>query len=42
METDWVWATQSYYPGFCLTFVRDREPATVADVLGGGPGIPHG
>ncbi|MDQ1295856.1 MAG: hypothetical protein QG608_3743 [Actinomycetota bacterium] len=37
MDTDWAWVTQSWYPGFCLTFVRDRDPATVADQLGGGP-----
>jgi len=37
MDTDWAWATQSRYPGFCLSFVRDRDPATVAELLGGGP-----
>lgn len=25
------------YASFCLTFVRDQDPATVADLLGGGP-----
>ncbi|MCM4084647.1 DUF6461 domain-containing protein [Paractinoplanes hotanensis] len=37
MDTDWAWAAQSYYPGFCLTFVRERDPAAVANMLGGGP-----
>ncbi|BCJ50356.1 hypothetical protein Asp14428_18310 [Actinoplanes sp. NBRC 14428] len=37
MDTDWAWATESRRPGFCLTFVRDRDPATVAGLLGGGP-----
>jgi hypothetical protein len=37
MDSDWAWATQSRYPGFCLSFVRDRDPATVAELLGGGP-----
>lgn len=32
----WAWAGQERYPGFCLTFVRDREPATVAAALGAG------
>lgn len=37
MDAQWAWATQSYYPGFCLTFVRDQDPAIVAGLLGGGP-----
>ncbi|WP_189079028.1 hypothetical protein [Mangrovihabitans endophyticus] len=37
MESGWAWATQSRYPGFCLSFIRDRDPATVAARLGGGP-----
>ncbi|WP_305788707.1 DUF6461 domain-containing protein [Symbioplanes lichenis] len=36
MDTAWAWVTESWYPGFCLTFVRDRDPATVAERLGGG------
>ncbi|MDY7084463.1 MAG: DUF6461 domain-containing protein [Actinomycetota bacterium] len=35
MDTDWAWATHDDNPGFCLTFVRERDPATVADLLGG-------
>ena len=30
----WAWAGQDRYPGFCLTFVRGRTPATVAAQLG--------
>lgn len=30
----WAWAGKDRYPGFCLTFVKDREPATVAAQLG--------
>nr|WP_221381973.1 DUF6461 domain-containing protein [Actinoplanes polyasparticus] len=37
MDNDWAWATHDDNPGFCLTFVRDRDPATVAHLLGGGP-----
>lgn len=37
MDTTWAWAAESYYPGFCLTFVRHQDPATVAELLGGGP-----
>ncbi len=37
MDLGWAWAAQSYYPGFCLTFVRHQDPATVAELLGGGP-----
>ncbi|MEV4706846.1 DUF6461 domain-containing protein [Actinoplanes sp. NPDC049316] len=32
----WAWAGQERYPGFCLSFVRDREPAAVAAALGAG------
>ncbi len=32
----WAWAGEDRYPGFCLTFVRDRTPAVVAGGLGGG------
>ncbi|WP_306213721.1 hypothetical protein [Actinoplanes sp. RD1] len=37
MDTAWAWVTEGRYPGFCRTFVRDRDPATVAERLGGGP-----
>ena len=30
----WAWAGQERYPGFCLTFIRDREPGAVAAALG--------
>ncbi|MBM7490103.1 hypothetical protein JOD64_001325 [Micromonospora luteifusca] len=30
----WTWAGQERFPGFCFTFVQDRDPATVAAALG--------
>ncbi|MET7671141.1 DUF6461 domain-containing protein [Micromonospora luteifusca] len=30
----WTWAGEERFPGFCVTFVQDRDPATVAAALG--------
>lgn len=29
----WAWAAQDRYPGYCVTFLRDREPATIPALL---------
>ncbi|GGO16851.1 hypothetical protein [Micromonospora parathelypteridis] len=30
----WAWAGQERFPGFCFTFVQDRDPGTVAAAVG--------